>query len=162
MSSLMKVMIIGRLGNDPETAYNQSGNAVTKISIATSMKWKDKNTGEPREETEWTRVVFFGKQAEAIAQYTKKGSRLYIEGRLKTSSYDKNGVKTYSTDVISNSFKFLDSAQDPQQAQTTGAGSTSNMPAGAAAAARPSQSTQTPVQSQPQGFDSFDDDIPFS
>ncbi|MFT7138767.1 MAG: single-strand DNA-binding protein, partial [Sulfitobacter sp.] len=91
-----KVILVGNLGNDPETRYLPDGNAVTNISIATSESWKDKNTGQQNERTEWHRVVFFRRLAEIAGEYLKKGSKVYVEGQLRTRQYDKEGQKHYS------------------------------------------------------------------
>ena len=99
-----KVILIGNLGKDPET-----NSAVTRLTIATSESHKDKQTGQNVERTEWHRVVLFGKLGEIAAQYLKKGSKIYIEGRLQTSSYEKNGEKKYSTDIIASTLQMLDS-----------------------------------------------------
>lgn len=99
-----KVIIIGNLGGNPET-----NSAATRLNIATSDSYKDKQTGENVERTEWHRVVLFGKLGEIAAQYLKKGSKVYIEGRLQTSSYEKNGETRYSTDIIANTLQMLDS-----------------------------------------------------
>ncbi|BBA84807.1 single-stranded DNA-binding protein [endosymbiont of Pachyrhynchus infernalis] len=96
-----KVILVGYLGQDPETRYTQSGNSVTTISLATSETWKDKNTGENRERTEWHRVVFFGKLAEISGEFLKKGSQVYIEGQIQTRKWkDQNGNERYSTEVV--------------------------------------------------------------
>lgn len=112
MASLNKVQLIGRVTKKPETSYMPGSNkAVTTINLATNEKWTDKNTGEKKESAEFHRVVFFGKQAEAIAQYADKGSSLYIEGKNKTSSYEKEGETRYSTSVQAISFQFLGDRQ---------------------------------------------------
>ncbi len=117
MSGLNRVMIIGNLGRNPEVTYTQSGVAVAKIAVATSETWNDKNTGEKRENTEWHRITFFGKQAETIGKYMAKGSQIYVEGRLQTSQYEKDGITLYSTDIIANNFQFIGGKkQDQQQA----------------------------------------------
>jgi len=123
MASLNKVMIIGNLGRDPEVSYTPGGIAVAKLSIATTDIWNDKSTGEKRERTEWHRIVFFGKQAETIGRYMSKGKQLYVEGRLQTSSYEKDGITRYSTDIIASNFQFLGQKQDAggfQQQQQQG------------------------------------------
>lgn len=103
-----KVILVGNLGNDPEVRYSQSGSAMTTISIATSESWKDKATGEQKERTEWHRVKFFGKLAEIAGEYLKKGSQVYVEGRLRTDKYtDKNGVERYTTDVFADDMQML-------------------------------------------------------
>jgi single-strand DNA-binding protein len=102
-----KVILVGNLGNDPETRYSQAGSAITTISVATSESWKDKN-GEQQERTEWHRVKFFGRLAEIAGEYLKKGRQVYIEGSLRTEKYtDKNGVEKYSTDIIANEMQML-------------------------------------------------------
>lgn len=108
MSSLNKVMLIGNVGQDIK--LDGDANKYTVLSIATSENWKDKNTGAKMEKTEWHRIVFFGKSAETICTYVKKGSKLYIEGKLTTRKYkDKEGVEKYMTEIIGNEFKFLSS-----------------------------------------------------
>jgi single-strand DNA-binding protein len=109
MSGINKVILIGNLGNDPETRYMPDGKAVTSITVATSESWKDKNTGEKVEKTEWHRCSSFGKSAEIMAQYLKKGSKVYIEGSLQTRTYDKDGQKRYATEIKVRDFQFLDS-----------------------------------------------------
>lgn len=117
MASLNRVMIIGNLGKDPEVVYTQSGVAIAKITVATSETWNDKNTGEKKEKTEWHRVTFFNKQAETISKYMTKGSQIYVEGKLQTSQYEKDGVTRYSTDIIASNFQFIGSKQEGQQQQ---------------------------------------------
>lgn len=109
-----KVILVGRLGQDPDVRYTASGSAVTTISIATSESWKDRNTGQQQERTEWHRVVFFGRLAEIAGQYLKKGSQVYIEGSLRTNKYtDKNGIERYSTDVNANELQMLGGGGNP-------------------------------------------------
>ena len=113
MAGVNKVILIGRLGNDPEMRYMPSGEAVANLSIATSENWTDKNTGEKREKTEWHRVVAFRRTAEIIGQYTRKGSKLYVEGKLQTRKWtDNNGVDKYITEIIADSVQLLDSRGD--------------------------------------------------
>jgi len=102
-----KAMLIGNLGQDPEVRYMPDGKAVTNVSIATSKRWKDKTSGEQKEATEWHRVVFFGKQAEIIGEHCFKGSKLYVEGELRTRTWDKEGVKQYSTEIVGREFEFV-------------------------------------------------------
>ena len=105
-----KVILVGNLGNDPDVRYSQGGSAITTISIATSESWKDKQTGEMQERTEWHRVKFFNRLAEIAGEYLKKGSQVYIEGSLRTEKYtDKSGVEKYSTDIIANEMQMLGS-----------------------------------------------------
>jgi len=136
--SLNKVMLIGNVGRDPEFKTTANGLALVNLPIATSEKWKDKQ-GVQQEKTEWHRVVMFNKLAELAGQYVKKGSKLYIEGKITTSSYEKDGEKRYSTEIIANSMQFLDSK--PQQS-----------------APQPQHKPAQP--DNPFGSD-FDDDIPF-
>lgn len=112
MASVNKVTLIGRLGQDPELRRSQQGTAVTNFSLATSEQWTDRATGEKQEKTEWHRIVSFGKQAEILEQYLSKGSQLYLEGRLQTRSWEKDGQTHYTTEVIVNEFQFLDSKKD--------------------------------------------------
>ena len=113
MSSLNKVMIIGRLGKDPEVRYTANGTAIAKLTVATSEKWTDKNSGQKQEKTEWHRVSMFGKLAEIAGQYLKKGSLVYIEGRLQTSEYeDQQGIKRWSTEIVAQSMQMLPSGSN--------------------------------------------------
>ena len=114
-----KVILIGRLGNDPDCTYTQGGKAAAKLSLATSEEWKDKATGEKKEQTEWHRIVVFGKLAEVCGNYLKKGSQVYIEGRLQTRKWEKDGQAHYSTEILMNEMQMLD---------TKKADSTSNHP----------------------------------
>lgn len=140
MASLNKVLIIGNLGSDPTTRYLQNGDAVTNITLATTDTWKDKN-GEKQEKTEWHRVTFYRKLAEIVGEYLKKGSPVYIEGRLETRKWtDKNGVERYTTDIIASDMKMLGSK--PGQSESNG-------------------SERTKTETQSGGFDDMDDDIPF-
>ena len=150
-----KVILVGNVGNDPEVRYMPNGNAVANISIATSDTWKDKTSGDQQEKTEWHRVVFFNRLAEIVEQYVKKGSKLYVEGRLQTRSWEQDGVKRYSTEIVSNEMQMLDSRGGAAAGQDFG-----NQPAAAQAQqAQPQAAAQS--QSAPANFDNFDDDIPF-
>ncbi|MGM8936610.1 single-stranded DNA-binding protein [Pseudomonas neustonica] len=144
-----KVILIGNAGGEPEVRYLPNGNAVTNVTIATSDSWKDKQTGQMQERTEWHRVVFFGRIAEVVGEYAKKGSKLYIEGRLQTREWEKDGIKRYSTEVVVDNggkMQLLDSRTGD-----------SDRPA---RAAQPQQ--QRPQQAaQPTEEYNFDDDIPF-
>lgn len=104
---LNKVMIIGNLGADPEVRYTSSGTAIATARLATSESWKDKTTGEQQERTEWHRCKFFGKLAEIVGQYVKKGSQIYVEGKLRTEEYEKDGIKRYSTDIVCDEMQML-------------------------------------------------------
>jgi len=112
MAGINKVIIVGRLGNDPEVRYTPSGSAVAKFSVATSEEWKDKTTGEKKERTEWHRITAWGKLGEICGEYLSKGRQVYVEGRLQTSSYDdKEGVKRYSTEIVASDVQFLGSKE---------------------------------------------------
>lgn len=115
MASVNKVILVGNLGRDPEVRYLPSGDAVVNISIATTDKWKDKQTGEAKETTEWHKVNFFGKLAEIVGQYLKKGSTIYIEGSIHTRKYtDKDGVEKYSTEIKGASMQMLGGKNEGQ------------------------------------------------
>ena len=120
MASLNKVILIGNLGNDPETRYTTAGDAVTSISLATTDEWRDKGSGEKRQQTEWHKVVFFKKLAEIVSQHLRKGSQVYVEGRIKTKKWtDKDGIERYMTQIEATEMKMLgkrerDDSQAPQ------------------------------------------------
>ena len=149
-----KVILVGNVGNDPEVRYMPNGNAVANISIATSDSWKDRNTGEQQERTEWHRVVFFNRLAEIVEQYVKKGTKLYLEGRLQTRSYEQDGVKKYSTEIVANEMQMLDSRGATGSSQEFV--DQSNAPT-----SPPQDSAQNSEQQASANFDNFDDDIPF-
>ena len=156
MAGVNKVIIVGNLGNDPETRYTQDQKAITSVSVATSKKWKDKLTGKENESTEWHRVVFFNRLAEIAGEYLKKGSKVYVEGSLRTNKWqDKDGIDRYTTEIIANELQMLDSRGG------SGAGdfSQSNSPGGNAPKSSGSSSPQ--VTQVDNNFDGFDDDIPF-
>lgn len=112
MAGINKVIIVGNLGGDPEVRYTPSGSAVANFSVATSESWKDKNTGEKKERTEWHRIVVWGKLGELCGEYLSKGRQVYVEGRLQTRSYDdKDGVKRYMTEIIAADVQFLGSKE---------------------------------------------------
>lgn len=169
-ASVNKVIIVGSLGRDPETKYMGNGDAVTNLSVATSESWKDKNTGEKKEQTEWHRVTLYRKLAEIAGQYLKKGASVYIEGKLATRKWtDKEGVERYTTEIIADEMKMLGSPQGKRD-DDDGYGSP--------APARQQQSQQrgnrrdqnegrgngrAPTQQQrpAPNFSDMDDDIPF-
>ena len=158
MASVNKVIIIGNLGRDPETRYMPDGGAITNISVATTDKWKDKN-GEMQEKTEWHRVAFFGKLAEIAGEYLKKGSQVYVEGRLQTRKWqDKDGQDKYSTEIVANQMQMLGS----RQGMGSGGGRAAEAGAGggeeAGGGSRPA--SKAPAKSGGK-FDDFEDDIPF-
>ena len=146
---LNKVMLIGNLGQDPDTRYMPSGKAVTNISVATSRRWKDKATGEQKEATEWHKVAGFDRLAEIMAEYLRKGSKVYIEGSLRTRKWEKDGQNHYTTEIIADEMKMLDSR---------GSGKSSG-------GSRPATGDNTPPPAgkpDKQYTDTdFDDDIPF-
>lgn len=118
MASVNKVIIVGNLGRDPELRYMPSGDAIANIAVATSYKSKDRNTGEQKETTEWHRISFFGRLAEIVGEYLKKGSSIYVEGRLQTRKYtDKDGVERYATDIIAETMQMLGSANGGHEHQ---------------------------------------------
>lgn len=153
MASVNKVILVGNLGADPETRYTASGDAVCNIRLATTESWKDKNSGEKREITEWHRVVFYRKLAEIAGQYLKKGSQVYLEGRIKTRKWtDKEGQDRYTTEVEATDMVMLGSRQGMGAPASSGGGydseSTDYAPA--------------PPRNKPKpAFDDLGDDIPF-
>ena len=145
--SVNKVILIGTLGRDPEMRYLPNGNAVCSVSIATDEGYKDRNTGQQVDKTEWHRVEAFGRLAEIIGEYTKKGSKIYVEGKLRTDEYEKDGIKRFSTKIIANEMTMLDSRNSQDQG---GAGMGGNYGAAAAPAAMGGQPAYGQPQSQPQ------------
>ena len=149
MAGVNKVIILGRLGADPELRSSPSGVTSCNLSIATSINWTDKNSGDKKEKTEWHRVVFFGRPAEVIDQYMKKGQQLYVEGRLETSKYEKDGIERFSTNIIGESFNFISGSSTQMDDSTQ------------------NEFNQTPSQNENMSSESnskkdeFDDDIPF-
>ena len=160
MASDNQVILVGNLGRDPEVRYLPSGDPVANVTIATSSKYKSK-TGEMVEETEWHRVTFFGKLAEIVGQYLKKGRSVYVEGRIKTRKYtDKDGVEKFATDIIANEMQMLGSREGMGEPAGDDEGGGYSRPAPAsrpAAAQRPAATAAKPSS----GFDDMDDDIPF-
>ena len=159
-----KVILVGNAGNDPEFRVMPNGNGVANVSLATSETWKDKTTGEQQEKTEWHRVIFFNRLAEIVEQYIKKGSKLYIEGRLQTRSWEQDGVKRYTTEIVASEMQMLDSrgdgnAGDNSFGQSQGQPQSEGQYQGSGAPA--SRSTSAAPQAAPANFDNFDDDIPF-
>ena len=161
MASVNKVIIVGNLGADPETRYLPSGDAVTSIRVATTDRYKDKQSGEMREATEWHSISFFGKLAEIAGQYLKKGSQVYVEGSLRTRKYtDKNGVEKYATDIRGDTMQMLGSRQGMGGEGGGAGGGGYSRPA--APAQRPAASASPASRPAPaSGFDDMDDDIPF-
>jgi len=167
-----KVILVGNLGNDPETRYMPSGGAVTNISVATSESWKDKQTGQPQERTEWHRVVFFNRLAEIAGEYLKKGSKVYVEGSLRTRKWqDQSGQDKYTTEIVGGEMQMLDSRGGGGGQMGGGMGGDpgyAEAPPSAGGSSAPQQQGQQQGQAPaaqpgaPAGnFDDFDDDIPF-
>jgi single-strand DNA-binding protein len=159
---LNKVMLIGNLGADPEVRYMPSGGAVTNISLATTRRWKDKQSGERRDATEWHRIVFFNRLAEVAGEYLRKGSQVYIEGRIQTRKWqDQSGQDRYSTEILADEMQMLGSRSGgtanfgDNQAQQTN----TNAPAPSTPSPAPQQNN--PNTPPPAAVDDFDDDIPF-
>lgn len=143
-----KVIIVGNLGNDPDTKYMPSGSAVTNLSVATNESWKDKQTGEQKDRTEWHRVAMFGRLAEIAAEYLRKGSQVYIEGKLRTRKWqDQQGNDKYSTEIIADEMQML-GGRGGGGAPAMGGGSGGPPPGG-------------PPPQSGGGSNDFDDDIPF-
>ena len=147
-----KVILVGNMGKDPEVRYMPSGGAVTNVTLATSEQWKDKQSGEKRENTEWHRIVFFGRLAEIAGEYLKKGSQIYVEGRLQTRKWQgQDGVDKYTTEIVANEMQMLGgrSGAGGGSSYSNDMPDTSSAPAGK----EPAMATG--------GTDDFDDDIPF-
>ena len=147
-----KVTLIGNLGNDPEVRYGKNGNAVANVSLATAESWRDKDSGEQQERTEWHRVVFFGRLAEIVSEYLHKGSQVYVEGRLQTNKWqDKEGNDRYTTQIVANEMQMLGGR----------GGSTNNQePAVEKSTDASSEQNKQPSPNQ-SSTDDFDEDIPF-
>lgn len=155
MASVNKAIIVGNLGRDPETRYMPNGDAVTNITVATTESWKDKNSGEKKELTEWHRIVLFRKLGEIAGQYLKKGSQVYIEGRLQTRKWtDKEGVERYTTEIVADTMQMLGSRQG---------GGSAPMDEDYGGAPRQGGESGAPraAQKPASGFNDMDDDIPF-
>lgn len=173
MASVNKVILVGNLGRDPEVRYLPSGDAVANIAIATTDKWKDKQSGEQKEQTEWHRVSFFGKLAEIAGQYLVKGSQVYVEGKLQTRKYtDKDGVEKFATEIRADTMQMLGSRQGdgggqqgsaPRQQgnqRQQGNAPQHRQQGNGNAPRQGSNQRQQPPQNN-GGFDDMDDDIPF-
>ncbi len=151
-----KVILIGNLGNDPDVRYTANGKAITNISLATSESWKDKDSGEQQERTEWHRVVFFGRLAEIASEYLKKGSQVYVEGSLRTNKWqDKEGKDRYTTEIIASEMQMLGG-----RGGSSGT-AYSNQTAPDTEDRSPSQNSARPQTTGKRKEDDFDDDIPF-
>lgn len=160
MASVNKVILVGNLGKDPEVRYAPSGSAICNITLATSRNWKDKASGEKREETEWHRVVFYDKLAEIAGEYLKRGRPVYVEGRLKTRKWtDKDGADKYTTEIIAEEMQLLGG----REGSSSSGGDDGYSRPRESAPSRPAPSrAPAPAASKPAGnFDDMDDDIPF-
>jgi single-strand DNA-binding protein len=159
MASVNKAIIVGNLGRDPETRYMPNGDAVTNIAVATTESWKDKQTGEKKELTEWHRVTFYRKLSEIAGQYLKKGSSVYLEGKLQTRKWtDKDGVERYTTEIVADTMQMLGSkggqAKDSDDQRNYADGAKANQ------AAQPRR--QAAPASSGGSFSDMDEDIPFA
>lgn len=164
-----KVILVGNVGQDPETRYMPNGGAVTNLSLATSDSWKDKNTGDQQERTEWHRIVFYQRLAEIVAEYVRKGSKIYVEGSLRTRSWEQDGIKRYATEIIASEMQMLDgkgmqdgdSSRGSHSAASGGGGAWQGGGGGqsSSGARRTGAPSQAPAPA-PE-INSFDDDIPF-
>jgi single-strand DNA-binding protein len=183
MASVNKVIILGNLGRDPEIRYMPSGDAIANIAVATSYKSKDRTTGEQKELTEWHRISFFGRLAEIVGQYLKKGSSVYVEGRLQTRKYtDKDGIERYATDIIAENMQMLAGRQGgdngygdqgqgdydappsrpaPRQAPPQRQAPAAQRPPATPSGGNNAPSNQAPQSGNSGSFTEIDDDIPF-
>jgi single-strand DNA-binding protein len=160
MASVNKVIIVGNLGADPETRYMPSGEAVTNIRVATTDKWKDKASGEMKEQTEWHRIVFFSRLAEIAGEYLKKGSQVYVEGTLRTRKYDKDGQTHYSTEIRADTMQMLGRREGGGAPREEGERAPRST--GAPSQGAPSAAGDKGAAKKPAGkFDDMEDDIPF-
>jgi single-strand DNA-binding protein len=147
-SDVNRVILLGNVGADPEVRYKPDGDPVATVALATNKSWRDKNTGEQRQVTQWHRVVFFMPQSQVISEHGKKGQRLYVEGELQTRSWEQDGIKRYATEIIARDFRFQPGggARDGKELDPAA-------PDGTDARDKPAAA--------PADFDNFDDDIPF-
>jgi single-strand DNA-binding protein len=165
MASVNKVIIVGNLGRDPEVRYNPNGVAWCNVSVATTRSWKNKESGEKQEETEWHRVVFNDRLAEIAGEYLKKGRSVYVEGRLRTRKWqDKDGKDQYTTEIMATDMQMLGGREGMGSGAAGGGGAEDGAPSGygdrPAPAARPATAAK-PAAKSSTGFDNMDDDIPF-
>ncbi|MFT7219002.1 MAG: single-strand DNA-binding protein [Candidatus Azotimanducaceae bacterium] len=163
-----KVILVGNLGRDPETRYMPSGGAVTNVSVATSKSWKDKDSGEQKDRTEWHRVVFFNRLAEVAGEYLKRGSKVYVEGELRTRDWEKDGQKHYTTEIVASEMQMLDSRGEMggggggNSGGGGNGGGNSGANSGSGGAPSGGASSSGPADDfGPPPTDDFDDDIPF-
>jgi single-strand DNA-binding protein len=158
MSSVNKVSLIGNLGRDPETRFSPDGGAICNFSIATTESWKDKATGEKKENTEWHRIVMYNRLAEIAGEYLKKGKSVYVEGRLKTRKWtDKDGVEKYTTEIIATEMQMLGG----REGGGVGQGESSGQQRQTAAPTKDSAASAPAQRKESQSFSDLDDDIPF-
>ncbi len=161
MAGVNKAIVVGRLGRDPEIRYSQQGTAVVNFSVATSEEWYDKASGEKKERTQWHRIVVFGKQGENCEKFLSKGRQVYIEGRIQTSDYEKDGQKHYVTDIVANTVQFLGDRQGGGGAPS----SSESYSQGYSGPSNPGQAGNMQGNSGPSNGPSAgpepDDDIPF-
>lgn len=151
-----KVIVLGNLGNDPECKFMPNGNAVTNISVATSESWKDKQSGQEQERTEWHRIVFFNRLAEIAGEYLRKGSKVYIEGSLRTRKWqDQSGNDRYTTEIVASEMQMLDSRGDGQQSQP-------QQHASPPPAQQPDPARGDAAAGSVPAIDEFEEDIPFN
>jgi len=159
MASVNKVILIGNLGRDPETRYSAEGSAITNVSIATTDRWKDKASGEMKEQTEWHRVVFFNRLAEVAGEYLKKGRPVYVEGRLRTRKWtDKDGAEKYTTEIVADVMQMLGSRDGAGGAETGADRSADSAAPVRSSSPRPAKATSAPAGGN---IADMDDDIPF-
>ena len=162
MASVNKVIIIGNLGRDPEVRYTPNGSAVCNVGVATTRTWKNKDSGDKVEETEWHRVVFYDRLAEIAGEYLKKGRSVYVEGRLKTRKWqDKDGAEKYTTEIIAEEMKMLGGREGMGGGADDGGGEASG---GYGSRPQPASRPAATAKAAPKsstGFDNMDDDIPF-
>ena len=164
MASINKVILIGNLGRDPEVRYTPNGSAVCNVSVATTRNWKNKDSGERMEETEWHRVVFFDRLAEIAGEYLKKGRSVYVEGRLRTRKWqDKDGKDQYTTEVMATEMQMLGSREGMGggNADEEGGGGAGYQQRPAPASRPTGQASKPAAPKSATGFDNMDDDIPF-
>ncbi|MBU9386598.1 single-stranded DNA-binding protein [Burkholderia multivorans] len=166
MASVNKVILVGNLGADPETRYLPSGDAISNIRLATTDRYKDKASGEMKESTEWHRVTFFGRLAEIVDEYLRKGASVYIEGRIRTRKWqDQSGQDRYTTEIVAEKMQMLGNRHDDgdTQRRNTRGGQRQRDDGDAYRAAREGRATPPREQRAPAGggFDEMDDDIPF-
>ncbi len=163
MASVNKVILVGNCGRDPEIRYLPSGQAVANVSLATTSRRKDKNTGESIEDTQWHRITFYDRLAEIAGEYVKKGNPIYVEGRLKYGKYtDQAGVEKNTVDIIATEMQLLGGRQGAGQPSSGGDDGGGYAPRAAAPASRPAGGAAKPAQKPAStGFDDMDDDIPF-